>query len=29
MAPHGMPPPTDLARHSTSGVTPNRSTAPP
>jgi hypothetical protein len=29
IAPHGRPPPTDLARHSTSGVTPNRSTAPP
>ena len=29
MAPQGRPPPTDLARHSRSGVTPKRSTAPP
>ena len=29
IAPHGRPPPTDLARHSRSGVTPKRLVAPP
>jgi hypothetical protein len=28
-APHGVPPPMALARHTMSGTTPNASTAPP